>query len=442
MDKKQYLKKAITIIENNLSDKVAVGQIALDCCVSPRQFYRDFYSLTGHSVHEYIRRRRLSKALSLLKNSEMDAAAVAYTCGYSSQAALCQTVKTYLGTTPKAYKNRSDHYFFPIFNTERFMQIEVKSEALPQMISIQYGHRQLRGIENRAVAYFLSLIPEYKGRLFGRNEKQVGRQFCYELQVEYSEALLEQIRKSEFIFSSLKPPGTSMYAKTIVKNDEAEINDAWEYLYSQWMKNSMFEQGDSVYFEEYVIKKSKVQKLVLHLPIKLRAHYHRIGMTTCEDRLVLASTQQGAHAEKAAAKVLGDFLSKQYPYLLQTQKEYYVSKEGDRCTCGVMINESRYIPNDGSISLLPIPGGTYAVLEGDCYGTSSDDEHFLRRWVEENGFEKDGQAFTLYDVSVGTERNQIIVRSYLKMAENNNTSSPKIDKLSRNGLDSYKMRGG
>ncbi|MEO3945679.1 helix-turn-helix domain-containing protein [Gorillibacterium sp. CAU 1737] len=435
MEKKWYLQKAISLIEQNLSTPLTVERMALECYVSPRQFYRDFYSLTGHSVHEYIRKRRLSKALHLLRYSDMDAAAVAYACGYSSQAAFCQSVKAFLGVTTREYKEGSRHYYFPALNMDRFVQVEVKSGTLPSMLSIHYRDRQLIGIEHRAVSSFLTRFPEYKGRLIGRNEKQVGKLYSYQLQVEYSETFIERIRSSGFLLSLINPPVTQLYAKILVKNDEALINDTWDFLYSQWMKNSMFEQDDAPYFEEYIRKNGTIQKLALHLPIKLRSEGPTIRITTRKEQWVLASTQRGAHAEKGTAKVLAEFLSRQYPYLLKTQTEYYLSKEGDCCTSGVFLNESRYIPDDGSLSMIVIPGGTYAVLEGNCYGKSSDDELILRRWLDENGFEPDRPSFLLYDVSAGTEREHIRVRTYIKMAENEKTSVQRKGKLAMERLN-------
>ena len=426
---KLYLNKALTLIENNLTDNINVEQLACECYVSPRQFYRDFYSLTGHPVQEYIRRRRLSKALQMVKYSDMDLSAIAYAYGYSSQAAFCRTVKAFLNRTPKAYKTDAYHYYFPVFSSGIGKQIEVKSEQLPDMLVVHYIDRQLAGIENRAVQELLSLCPDYNGKLLGRNEKQAGRRFRYELQVEYSEAMRERLQHSVFAVQGIRPAMTRLYAKTIVKNVETDISLAWDYLYSQWMKNSMFEQDDTPYYEQYVLAGGKVQKLVLHLPLKQRAGYPAISVKTYPDRLFLASTQQGAQAEKAAADRLTDFLTNRYPYLLETQKEYYVSGKSGRCTCGILLSDSRYVPDDGSVFVLTVPGGLYAVMESPCYGNRRDEEAILAEWLDENGLQQVGEAFTIIDASAGSESGDIRARSYLKMAENDNTAANKRAKM-------------
>lgn len=429
MEKLFYLKNAINRMEECITNKMSVEQIARECFISPRQFYRDFYSLTGHTINEYIRKRRLSKALNLLRYSTMNMADIAYTCGYSSQAALCQVMRYYFNITATEFKNGTYQYFFPIFNCNHFRQIEVQSETIPRTIAIRFYHNKLKGIENRAIEYWQAIAPDYKGRIFGRNEKQCGNQFCYELMVEYSDANMDLIQNSRFQISLVKPTIKCTFANTIVNNNEQEINDAWDYLYGTWMKSSMFRQDDYPYFEEYVLKKGSVHKLVLFLPVIPRINYHKISITAYKDRLFMVSTKKGINAEKSASDTVTSFISKQYPYLLESQKEYLVSKSNDICTCGISINEGRYIPDDGSISILTIPNGVYAVVEGACFGGNCEYESILLQWINENGYEAEDKPFTIYDSSRGMRPNELIVKSYVKIKWQKNIIQAEVGKI-------------
>ena len=109
---KQYVQRLIRQLENHLDADIKAEFLSSSSYVSRSQFYRDFYSITGHSVKEYIRKRRLSNALLLIKTSEFTLAEIAYQCGFSSQQALCRTVKQSLGITPLAYKESEMFYFF------------------------------------------------------------------------------------------------------------------------------------------------------------------------------------------------------------------------------------------------------------------------------------------------------------------------------------------
>lgn len=415
MEKLCYLKNAITMIEKCIPDNMNVEQIASECFISPRQLYRDFYSLTGHKINEYIRKRRLSRALNLLRYSKMSMADISYLCGYSSQSALCKVIKYYLGMTPTEYKNGAYEYYFPVINSDVYRQIEVKTETIPKTISIHFYHKILIGIENLAIEYWQSIAGEYKGRIFGRNEKQCGNQFCYELRIEYSKDNMKLIQNSKFKVSSINPSIKCSYATTIVKNNESEINSAWNYLYTRWLKNSMYEQDKTAYFEEYISKNRKINKLILYLPVIPRINYFKMSITSCGERLFMVSTKEGTNSEKLASDIVMNFVAKQYPHLLETQKEYYVSKSNDVSTCGISINKSRYIPDDGSISLLTIQSGVYAVLEGTCFGGSCEYETLLLQWIIENGYELVDRPYTIYDISNGMKRNQLVVKSYARI---------------------------
>ena len=46
---------------------------------------------------------------------------------------------------------------------------------------LTFYHTKLANIESKAVKAFINAFPDYGGRIFGRNGKQDGSKFCYEL---------------------------------------------------------------------------------------------------------------------------------------------------------------------------------------------------------------------------------------------------------------------
>lgn len=62
MDWLDRFNAAIDYIENNLDNKIEYSSVARAACCSEFHFSRMFSSLTGISLSEYIRRRRLTKA--------------------------------------------------------------------------------------------------------------------------------------------------------------------------------------------------------------------------------------------------------------------------------------------------------------------------------------------------------------------------------------------
>lgn len=418
MESKLYLKKAITKIEQNLSEKIKIEHLSSECFVSPRQLYRDFYSYTGHSIHEYIRKRRMSKALSLLKHSSMGIADIAYLCGYSSQQALCKSIKASIYMTPTQYRNhKNTHYYFPLCEENKLRQISVENKSIPNMICINFYHHRLTGIENWAIHSLQSVLTSYSKTLFGRNGLQRGNQFCYELYIEYSEEYIRLLKASQLTDFSIFSAYEGTFAFLSVKNNEEDINEAWDFLYGHWLKTSMFETDDTPYFEEYLIKDNKIKKLILHLPVKPRENFHKINIHSFDDRLIIAAAKTGHLAEKSATNTVINFLSKTHSYLFHTQKEYYVSKRGECYTCGMVIKNPLYLPDNDSFALLTASKGLYAVLEGSCFGSAEEYESVLLQWLKENGFEIIGEPFSIYDISKGVSQNEILVKSQVRIKD-------------------------
>jgi AraC-like DNA-binding protein len=395
------IEKAAAFIEEQLAGELDVAALAGALFVSPAQLYRDFYSEAGHSVKEYIRKRRLTRALALVKSSDMPLAAVAAECGYSSQQAFCKSVKAALGMTPLAYKNSDHIYFFPRFEGVGGCPVTVSAEAFPGLVRLDFYHPQARGIESRALGALNEALPAYAGRLFGRNGTQAGALFCYELFIE------RQANKPDALaargFSGFAPAALSggLFATTVIRNNDAAIGRAWDYLYNGWLKTSMFEQEDAPYFEEYIVRDGTVRRLRLFLPVKKREGYDALSLCSCGEMLFLVSRAAGLNAEEKAAGAVIGYLTSSAPLLLKETRRFYVAKSGGDSTCGVELEHPLPVPEDSGLFLLRVGGGDFAVLAGGCTGDSAAFESVLRAWVREAGYLEAGSPFTLYETDGG-----------------------------------------
>lgn len=408
MDKLIGFKKSIQYIEDNLYKELHLEQAAHAGFTSLMQLYRDFYAFTGHSVKEYIRKRRLSNALSMIKFSDMSLTDIAYTCGYSSQQALCKYIKAATAMTALSYKDSQSFYYFPMYTGDTLRQVTVAEETIPQTVRVKYYHSQLRGIENRAMNALLSLLPEYNGRIFGRNGKQLGSQFCYELSVEYDPALLTKLKNTGFTEVSVLSETTWSFAKTTVKNDDDEIGQAWDYLYINWLRTSMFTKDERDYFEEYFLKDGRIKKLILYLPVKKRTDYNKISLNFFESMLFLVANRKGLKAEENASKAVITFLSEYDPSVIKNARQFYLAKNGMDCTCGIRLEKTLDLPHDSGLEILHIPEGSYAVLEANGCGEGSALETYLISWINENRHSKDNMpSFTIYETDINDESEAI-----------------------------------
>ncbi|MCL2298995.1 MAG: helix-turn-helix domain-containing protein, partial [Firmicutes bacterium] len=288
-------------MERDLSGELSVEGLAGAGFVSRTQLYREFYNATGHSVKEYIRKRRLSRALALIKHTDMPLLEIAQDCGFGSQQALCKAVKSATGRTPLQYKAGGEEYYFPAGAGRQAYTVTVSAETIPPTQCLRYYDSRLQGLENRALARLFAERPGYQGRVFGRNGEQKGAKLCYELFIESD--------KPD------RPAFSGTFAKTACPNDEAEINAAWNYLYDDWLKTSMFAHSGQPWFEEYIHTGGQIKRLTLCLPVEKRPGFHKLRLSRCGDMHFLVARRSGADAEEAASRAVMAFLAARHPSL-------------------------------------------------------------------------------------------------------------------------------
>lgn len=423
--KNRYISTLIEYIEQNLPNDIDTKVLGELGYVSHTQLYRDFYGTTGYPVKEYVRRRRLSNALALIKTSEFSLADIAYQCGFSSQQSMCRAVKSALGMTPLEYRNSDVYFFFPPFDAQTTHSITVTTETIPDTLCVKFYQPSLRNIENNAVNALISAVPEYADRLgmriFGRNGKQEGTKFCYELYLSDTDSNTESILTRKFDKVLRIPKFTGMFAICDVVNDEMCINSAWNYLYSGWLSGSMFEQSEKNYFEEYIIKNGRVLKLRLHLAIRKREDYANIKLIQNPNLQFIVSKARGINSEQTASKSVISFLSAHYPYILKSSKEFYLNKGFGSHTCGVRTTAKLRIGDGENAANLFISDGFYLLLNSNVMGDYDKYSDMLLTFAENNGMTADRYGiFAVYNVSDGYEAPKIQVYCPVKMVQNDN----------------------
>lgn len=93
------LSDSIEYIEGNLTNELDIKNIAKAAISSPYHYQRMFYMLTGITVHQYIRNRRLSLAASELATTNIKVIDVAIKYGYESSEAFSRALKKMHGVT-------------------------------------------------------------------------------------------------------------------------------------------------------------------------------------------------------------------------------------------------------------------------------------------------------------------------------------------------------
>ena len=97
------INRVLNHINQHYAQSLNLEQLADVACLSPYHWHRIFMSLTGETIHQYLRRVRLSRACQLLK-SGMRVERIAKKVGFQHQDSLARAFKASYGLTPKQFQ--------------------------------------------------------------------------------------------------------------------------------------------------------------------------------------------------------------------------------------------------------------------------------------------------------------------------------------------------
>ena len=107
MDYIKLVEEAIIIIEQNLTEEISNELLASKLFVSNYHFQRVFSVITGYTLGEYIRSRRMYLAGLELKNTDSKVIDIAVKYGYDSPDSFTKAFKAFHGFTPNKTKNNN-----------------------------------------------------------------------------------------------------------------------------------------------------------------------------------------------------------------------------------------------------------------------------------------------------------------------------------------------
>lgn len=96
--------KAKRYIDDNLTEDLSVSSIAASLFITPNYFSRLFKRITGEGCNEYIVRKRIERAKSLLETTSMKAGKIAMMVGYRDTNYFSLAFKKHTGKSPTKYR--------------------------------------------------------------------------------------------------------------------------------------------------------------------------------------------------------------------------------------------------------------------------------------------------------------------------------------------------
>lgn len=98
------LRRVEEYIDAHLDSALRIQELAARVGISVSHFSRSFVRSVGLTPHNYIMRRRLTRARELLARTDLAVAEVALTTGFSDQSHFCRRFREFIGLPPRSFR--------------------------------------------------------------------------------------------------------------------------------------------------------------------------------------------------------------------------------------------------------------------------------------------------------------------------------------------------
>ena len=101
------LLRARDAMDRAYAEPLDIAALARIACVSEAHFIRSFRATFGETPHRYLQRRRVERAMFLLRESDRSVTGVCLDVGYTSLGTFSRTFREIVGQSPLAYRRSS-----------------------------------------------------------------------------------------------------------------------------------------------------------------------------------------------------------------------------------------------------------------------------------------------------------------------------------------------
>lgn len=103
-DRNRRMLRARDAIDRGYAEPLDIAALARVAFVSEAHFIRTFRATFGETPHRYLQRRRVERAMFLLRESDRPITDVCFAVGFNSVGTFGRTFQAIVGTSPSAYR--------------------------------------------------------------------------------------------------------------------------------------------------------------------------------------------------------------------------------------------------------------------------------------------------------------------------------------------------
>ncbi|WP_088043472.1 AraC family transcriptional regulator [Bacillus sp. EAC] len=288
MDLLKNMNDALKYIENNLTNEVDLKEVARIACCSEHHFNRMFSYLSGITLSEYIRRRRLSLAAFDLKNNSIKVIDTAVKYGYNSPDSFSRAFHALHGITPS--EARGNGQTLKVYPQMTF-QLSIKGGCEMNYRIEEKESFCIVGIQKRVPIIFNGVNPEIAS-MWKSLDEEIIKQLKLLSNVEpvgiisastnFSENRMEEKGELDHYIGvatskecpknlkKLEVPASTWAVFEAIGPFPETLQNVWGRIYSEWFPSSNYEQikGPEILWNESKDITSTTFKSEIWIPIQ------------------------------------------------------------------------------------------------------------------------------------------------------------------------------
>jgi AraC-like DNA-binding protein len=103
----RWMLRARDAIDRTYAEPLDIPVLARIALVSEAHFIRTFRATFGETPHRYLQRRRVERAMALLRNTDRSVTEVCFAVGFSSLGTFSRTFRAIVGRSPSAFRRQA-----------------------------------------------------------------------------------------------------------------------------------------------------------------------------------------------------------------------------------------------------------------------------------------------------------------------------------------------
>jgi AraC family transcriptional regulator len=263
MDLITELNQAIEYIEDNLESELQLKDIAKITSYSPYHFQRIFNYISGISLSEYLRRRRLSVATFDLQNGEK-VIDVAMKYGYVSADSFSRAFVKQHGITPSQFKSVpiSMELYPPMYinitvNGLKGLSCRIETKEAFNMFGMDTQIEKNKKTMHLEMKKFLQTCVENKwyaqmNTIYGyEQDMMLHRAFMKSDDNQFTYMICQYMKDGIYVPDNYGRFHIPAGQWAIFHSEGEELPDLWDRIYSEWLPNASYEINNGTAFEMY-----------------------------------------------------------------------------------------------------------------------------------------------------------------------------------------------